>query len=155
MLDRLRGRLASWLPGREPAGRDGEVLSYQLQVFSQGEAPPTPAERARSTPFSAEARDRVGRLAEKSGGKARDRRDDDDHGRDPATRSRSRAPRLSFGLFLAGLPALLAASAFAAALTTGLRQPAGRVLPAGSRSSGPRPERPRRRPASATSGCSR
>ena len=44
-LDRIRGRLASW-SGGEPAGRDGEVVSYQLQVFVDGEAPPTPAEKA-------------------------------------------------------------------------------------------------------------
>lgn len=66
-IDRLRGRLASWSGGRDPVGLDGEVLSYQVQVFVGGEAPPTSAERAAIHALFAEARERVGRLARGSG----------------------------------------------------------------------------------------
>jgi exosortase len=66
-LGRLRGRLASWAPGRDPSGRDGEVLSYQVQVFVGGESPPTPTERAAILALFDEARQRAGRLARREG----------------------------------------------------------------------------------------
>jgi hypothetical protein len=45
-LELFRTRLASWLRRGEPTGRGGEQISFQLQVFSTGDGPPSPGERA-------------------------------------------------------------------------------------------------------------
>lgn len=64
----LRERLASWFRTGDAGGRDGSLLSYQLQVFSVGEAPPGDAERSALLALFAEARGRTGRAAGTAGG---------------------------------------------------------------------------------------
>ncbi len=68
-VERLRGRLASWVRRDEPVGRVGEVLSYQVQVFTTSDEPPTPTERSAIDALFEAASGRVGRLARQAGGK--------------------------------------------------------------------------------------
>jgi hypothetical protein len=65
----LAERLGSWVKSATVGGRDGELLSYQLQVFSTGEAPPSDAERAALFRLHSEARGRVEREGLRAGGK--------------------------------------------------------------------------------------
>jgi exosortase len=57
----LQERLSSWIKTGDAGGRDGELLSYQLQTFTEGEAPPTPAERASVFELFNQARAQVAR----------------------------------------------------------------------------------------------
>jgi hypothetical protein len=68
-LSLLGERLASWVRNGNAGGRDGELLSYQLQVFSTGEAPPNESERSALRALYAEARARVERQGLRAGGK--------------------------------------------------------------------------------------
>ena len=45
-LKLLKERLGSWVKTGDAGGRDGELLSYQLQVFSEGMAPPSEEQKA-------------------------------------------------------------------------------------------------------------
>ena len=58
----LRGRLASWFQTSDMGGREGQVITYQIQVFVEGATAFTPAERADALALFSAARERIGRL---------------------------------------------------------------------------------------------
>lgn len=55
----LKERLESWVRTGASGGKDGELLSYQLQVFSEGEGSPTPDEREALYELYRKAREQV------------------------------------------------------------------------------------------------